>query len=974
MAGSEKGGDEKGSEPLFAQIPTAELRKILSERFARDVTSATWAKLLRTFTFFGLPGIVAISGLLWKVLDTEVAGKISAQRREVAADIAKSVDRDIAAARETLESRVNERVAAAFTNQYGQAVQSQLRSAMAERSFQSEMRATVRREVLGVWAQENEPLRRNFLEQVTANRGFLDDFAQQVARAMAQSDTVPVIIAEALDKTVLGARQEDAGRALAALALLAAVDQGRANAAARRLLTPGDDGKHELRDMALRGLRHVGFRGLEAPAGDATKMLELALSAWPAHCAAAACDLEQEMAQGLGGFFARGGELPGAERDAWVAMLSLWHEEMLRGGDRVRRASVHLVPRALNAIGTDEALGTLVRWFTSSRTDLALSAAGALGDQAASNLGDPERLALFKKLWPQSASAELRRALMAEAEWMALGRVSDGGADPVGAFRSEADLVRARPRRIAGRSPIARWAPPHPAGLERQRTPVPPAEPCAMGTEAPSQHRAQLCALAALIRPDRGAVEWSELRQVTPWEEDETEMLALLWTISASRATEGASGAEARLVPVTDLLRMRAPAPAGWRLAAMLLLRTAPDQAAWRALRQLRPSPAEAPMFVAASRWLFRPGAAGQAWVVEELRELPPAVRTAVAREIVAAALPPEEADADNRIRAVIRRLPSSGVAALNALRFAYAYEPDGVLAEVERENAFRSLADAASGGAPGGGVQAGAAEELLAALLHRAGWSQAVIEMARDTAPPPAPHGGARTPLNPSVQSRFGRLRLSGGDTLTVAPAEAGKASGAFPPVTFYNPQTRETRVLGAGGSWGLRGDAEEEWMFRLGAGTPALQLLAVPPETLVLAAEPSAADLPVVEAGRVYTVQALPDGAGGSADAAGWARTPRLREGDRLRISTFELAEGVDTVVELHRDAAEIGRNDDAGEGWESQLEWTADRDGEALIRLVNIGTPGAFRLAMERVEGARAGAAVAYGGSGPRPSRPR
>lgn len=977
--GSEKGGDDKGGEPLFAQISTSELKRILSDRFARDVSSATWAKLLRAFTFFGLPGIVAISGLLWKVLDTEVATKISAQRREVAAEITRGVDRDIAALRDALESRVNERVAGAFTGQYGQAVQNQLRSAMAERSFQNDMRATVRREVTEVWTRDKESLQRSFLEQVTANRGFLDDFSLQVARAMAKSDTVPGIIAEALDKTVLDARQEDAGRALAALALLAAVDQGRANAAVRELLTPGEDGRHDRRDMALRGLGHAGFRGLEAPPGDATRMLGLALSAWSAHCAATACEAEQEMAQGLGGFFARGGELPDAERAAWVAMLGLWHEEALRGNGRVRRASAHLVPRALGAIGTQEALDTLVGWFTSGKTDLALSAAAAVGGQAASGLSDPERLALFRALWPRAAGAGSLRALVAEAEWAALGRVSEGAADPSAAFRPEASLVRARPRQTAGRPAIARWAAASPGDFERQRAPHPPAEPCMIGADAPSQHRAQLCALAALVRPDRGAVEWGELRQVTPWDEDETELLALLWTIAASRAAEGAPKAEARLAPLPDLLRTRAPTPAGWRLAATLLLRTAPEQAAWRALRQLRPSPAEAAMFAAAaSRWLFRPGATGHAWFVEELGQVPPAVRSAAAREILAAALPPDEAEADNPVRALVRRLPWSGVSALNALGFAHAYAPDAVLAEVERENGFRLLAEAASGGASGGGVQASAAEELLAALLHRAGWPQAVIEMARqqqDAASPP--RDGSWTPLAPSIGSRFGRLRLAGGDTLTLAAAaEAGKASGASPPVAFHNPATRETRLLGAGASWSLRGDAEEEWMFRLPPGAPALRLLVAPPETLVLAASPSAADLPAIEEGRIYIVPALPGGAdGAAAPPAGWARTPRLREGDLVRISTSDLAEDVDTIVELHRDAAEIARNDDNGEGWESRLEWTADRDGEALVRLVNIGAPGAFRLSLERVRGQRTEAAMSHTQpSGPRPGRSR
>lgn len=270
---------------------------------------------------------------------------------------------------------------------------------------------------------------------------------------------------------------------------------------------------------------------------------------------------------------------------------------------------MHLVPRALGAIGTPDAQEMLIRWFTSGKTDLALSAAIAVGGQTMASLSDAERLALFKTLWPKVGTSVTRRALLAEAQWMVLGRISDGRADPVGAFRPEASLVPARLPNGVGRSEIARWAAARPADLERQRAPLPPAEPCAVDAEAPSQHRAELCGLAALIRTERGSVEWGELRRVTPWEEDEIAVLGLLWTISASWAGEvGAGGAaEARLVPLTDLLRIRAPAPAAWQMAAALLLRTVPEQAAWQALRQLRPVPAEASMFVAASRWLFRP-------------------------------------------------------------------------------------------------------------------------------------------------------------------------------------------------------------------------------------------------------------------------------------------------------------------------------------------------------------------------------
>ncbi|MBD0272310.1 MAG: hypothetical protein ICV73_10305 [Acetobacteraceae bacterium] len=968
-------GDEKDAEPLYAQVPTAELKRILSERFAREVSSAAWARMWRALAFLGLPGVAAAGGLLWTALDTKVASRIDEQRTKVEAGIKEDVNREVARRWEVLDGRVEKRVSEAFKGEYGQAVQDRLRAALDAPAFQDELRGKVRDAVLGVWAQENEPLRRGFLEQVTANRQFLDALAKQVAQVMAESRTVPDTIAESLETYLQGVRAEDAGRD-SAVALLAAMDQARANAAVSYMLDEG--GRLGRRGMALQGLQHVSFAGLRVGPGDAVKMLDAALSSWSAHCAATDCAANTDSMRGLESFLARGQQLPATERAAWVSMLAVWHEELLRGDGRARRASVYLVPRALGAIGTPEARSTLVRWFTSGETELALSAAMAVGSQAAASLPDAERLALFKGLWPKDAAPDTRRALLAEAEWMALGRISDGRADPAGAFRPEAVSIRSRPPQAGGRRwEITRWADAQPVDFARQRAPRPPAEPCTIGAEAPpTQHRAELCVLAALIRPEGGAAEWSALRQLTLWQEDEVAMLGLLWTIQASRAAEGALGAEARLAPLPDLLRSRARPPAAWELPAMLLLRASPEQAAWQALGQLRPKLEEAPLFAVASRWLFRPWAVTQAWFVERLRELPNDTREAVLREIAAAAVPPEEVTAEGPLVAAVGRLSLPGFAALNALHFTHAAAPDAAVAAVERGNGFRLLQDSAAGNASGGGAQAGVAGDLLAALLDRAGWSRAVVAMAPDSAEPPL--AGPRTPLTPVFEGRFGRLRLSGGDTLTLEPSEAGKASSASAPVTFYNPRTRETRVLGTRESWRLPGFAAEEWMFRLGAGGPAMQLVAAPAETLVLVGSASAPALPAVEEGRTYTVVALPDDPGrppNAARAAGWARIPWVRAGDRVRASTFDLAENVDTIVEVHHGTAEPERDDDGGDGLASRLEWTAEAGGEALVRFINIGAPGAFRLKVERLPRATtAEVATIRAQPASPPSRPR
>ena len=965
--------NEKDSEPLYVRVPTAELKQMLSERFERKVSSDAWARIWRALTFIGITGIAAVGGVLWKVLDTEVTSKVSDQRKEVVAEVKKELEREIGALRNDV---VPNRVREAFSDQSGQALQEKLRAALEANAFQAEMRERIHGEVPRVFAQESESLRRGFLQQLAANPQFLSAFAQHVAGDMVKSGTVSGIIAASLETYLSSARPEDTGRT-SALALLAAMDQNRANAVVSHLLV--EAGKHGQQQMALQGLQHVSFDGIRVAEGDAAKMLEAALASWSAHCAATACEADAASARGIESFLARGRQLPGKESDAWVRVLAVWHEELLRGEGRARKASPHLVPRALGVIGTPEARNTLVAWFKSTNTDLSLSVAMAVGGQAATSFTDTERLTLFKALWPKATRPEARRAVLAEAEWMALGRVSDGQADPESAFRPEASSIRARPPQRAWRPEIARWAEARSADFERQRAPRPPSEPCAVGLDAPSQHRVELCALAALIRTERGAVEWTELRRVTPWEEDEVGVLGLLWAISASRTAEGVVSAEARLAPLPDLLRMRPPAPPVWQLAAMLLLRAAPEQAGWQALGQLRPTPADAQMFVAASRWLFRPWAVTQALFVEELRDLPAPVRPAVLREIAAAALPRVEAEAeenrDNPLPAVVRRLSLAGVAPLNALRFAYAAVPDAALAAVESENGFRLLEESAGGGASGGGAQANVAGELLAALLDRAGWSRAVVAMAPGGAE--APLAGPSTPLAPSFEGRFGRLRLTGGDTLTLEPSDGAKSSGAPAPVVLYNSKTRETRVLAPRASWTLPGFAVEEWMFRLGADGPAAQLLAVPAETLVPAESASAASLPVLKEGLVYTVHALagdPDRRRSRAGLSGWARMAGLRAGDRILLSTFDLADEVDTVVEIHHGAAEPERDDDGGGGLASRLEWTAERNGEVLVRLGNIGEPGVFRLKAERLGAGATEAAANPARSVFRSSRPR
>lgn len=53
-----------GPEAILSQVSTSELRRILTDRFARDIGAEAARRVIKPLTFFGLPGIALAGGLV----------------------------------------------------------------------------------------------------------------------------------------------------------------------------------------------------------------------------------------------------------------------------------------------------------------------------------------------------------------------------------------------------------------------------------------------------------------------------------------------------------------------------------------------------------------------------------------------------------------------------------------------------------------------------------------------------------------------------------------------------------------------------------------------------------------------------------------------------------------------------------------------------------------------------------------------
>lgn len=962
-------------EPLVSQLPTSELKRILSERFAQQVVVEARQKIWRPLTLFGLPGIVLGGTLLWALLsqlvNTTVTTSVASAQDRLRTSLNENMALLLDVRTNTLRGEVNKLVTDSFQGQHGVALQNALGKATEEQRFRDQLQEIVNREIGQAWAQRRDALRTSFLVEIARDHQFLETFSGHVEKAMATQGNVTRILTGALEQSIRQTRYNDTRRT-AALALLAAVEQDRANRVVRDILDRRGD--KEEREAALRALDSVNF-SRQQTSDDG--LLRKVLTLWSEYCGITRCAPEHRSTLAVAAFLERGASLDDTGRAAWIATLREWHENLVAGETPGRAASLDLVPGALGSIGTPQARNILTGWFTAAEPDLALPAATAVAAMPAETLADDDRIALFRELWPRIVTDETRQAALAEAAWMALGAVSRGDANSGGLFRGEATLVRALPAGMPANTDLVTWANSRPDGLRRLRSreavPVALDTPCtalrqATGTADNTSNEARLrvnvCALQALIRPQNGDREWNQLRHAARWNEQDIATLGLLWAVAASRTADDEIAAP-RLAPVADLLMSRVPSPASFQLTAMMILRTVPVRPAWEALEPMRLSPGDARLFLSAAQWAFRRGADGHAWFSDRLQAMPMPMREAVLREIAAAALDLAETPAlpdalDGLARSLVApqspggpnlppvRLASSLAARFNSLRFMHTVAPHAVLVAIERNDGFRALQRFAEGTVRVIGVRASDAAAFHAALLLQAGWDR-----AHGAAIPLPPGRGSSVTLLPAHEGRFGRVRLQDREFLTIERADAAKATEPLAPVTFFNPTTKQIRVLDQGASWTIRngktGDAED-WLFRLPADAPELRMSTIKTEPLSPPPSLAAAAVVTFRSGQIYDVETQKSGQ--SQNWQGYVRFDGLVPGQRIRITTFDLDEAVDTVIAIMDDQSVVGEDDDGGEDLASTLIGTADRRGSVLLRLGNIGRDGLFRLRIDRL----------------------
>lgn len=942
--------DPSSIDPLISQIPTSELKRVLIDRFAKDVVLEARQKIWRPMTIFGLPGIILGGTLAWGALDQSLTSRVAIRTAEIESRLGGVLS-------ERTNTEVERKLHLAFSSQQGAVLQATLSQTIGTPEFRALLQKIAQEASQQALGQQMTALQGRFVDDILRNNEFLEQFARRVEAIMANGGSVERIIAGALEQSVKRARFDDEGLK-ASLPLLAAVNQRIANTVVREIL--GRRGEAQQREAALLSLDSVNFPGMTSDDG----MLEEVLTLWAEYCSLVRCPAEHASTQAVAAFLRRGRDLTDAGRTAWIATLRKWHETIVAGDAPARAASLHLVPAALAAIGTPESVMTLTEWFSAPNSDLALTAATAVAALPSRTLHDAERFALFRQLWPKVMTPATSREALAEAGWMALGAVSRGRADAGGLYRAEAALIQLQSRNERPLSQLAAWASNRPNTLARLRGPSPLPQlsqtPCALpaNTSAGSAEHHEtnprphinLCGLVALIRPQNGEPEWNELRRVARWDQNEVATLGLLWAIAAVRTAGDAAPWERRLAPLPDLLLARVPSPAPFQLAAMAVLRTVPDRLALQALGAIRPSAGDARLFVVAAPLVLRGSADGHRLFSDQLLAMQEPVRLAILRELAGTALAiPETLSLPRAVDELVRRLaapsPPVSPATFNTLRFIHAVAPEEALAAIERNDGFRSLQRIAEGV---NRIVGADAATLHATLLTDSGW-----EGARGAQITPSPGRGAFLPLVPAHQGRFGRVRLQDRDIMTIDWEDPGKRNETLPAVTFFNPATHQVQVLRQGASWAIRsreaGDAED-WLFRLPDDAPAMRMRTIEPQRLVPAPTIPAPLVVTFSPGQIYQIDTLKQAQ--NDELLGYVRFDGLPPRQRIRISTFDLDDDVDTVVAVMRDLRPVAENDDDGEGWASALNWQVDDMGSVLVRLGNIRTDGMFRLRIERL----------------------
>jgi hypothetical protein len=934
------------TEPVVSHIPTAELKRILTEQFRRQVVDDIRKKFLRPFALISLPGIAIAGGIMWKVVDNSMKGYVDEASKERIETLRKSADQTIATHRRELTAELQTGLATVITGHHQAAIAKTLQDAVANENFQAQVNGRVTAAISSAWTQQRAALEQEFSKRIMEDRQFREAVAEEVRKAFVSGRALNEIIASSLEMAIRSARVDDAGQAVT-LALLAAVDPKRANAVIHFIVKRSD---HD-QAIALQALNSVNFAGMNDDDG----LLADALALWESYCTTRACAQDSEARERISNFLKNGGELQDDGRARWTQALRLWHEQLVAGQEIYREASLDLVPQALRRMGTPEASEILLQWLTGANAQLSLSATTAIAAQTDRLLPDERRLALFRSLWTKMMAGAPPRERLADAIWVAINEVSGGGADPFSFYRHEAKLIAEVLPRTGAPRHITDWM------RSRRITGRPQPVACAGRTDTPDtdtavemRRRADLCALIALARPEDGNGEWNQLRQSTRWDDHPAmATLGLIWASAAVRGNEATM--HARLAPVEDLLKAQSPIPREFRLAAMMILRTARAGDAWQRLATLDLKPDDAGLFLVglnvprdeARQPTGRSATRGVPQLVppllDPLRKLPDHLRGPVTAELVAALnrQPPKPLaeTIEDAMRAIQPGTVSAEtLAAVSAIRLAHAVAPRLVLAAAERSNAFVALDNIVSGAATAPRQRRVEARVLIDELLAGSVWQR----VGEAEVPAISPAGPVVT-LKPSLEDGLGRVRLAEGTQLRLR-APRGQS------VVFHHPTTRETRVLDVDTPWSIgnqASDTAEEWLFRLESMASADIALAEP-ETLVPARTGDGADAPAIRTGQTYRVslsRRTPN-----EEAVGRIRL-NVQKGQSLVFTTFGLASRVDTVVSIVRNGATLEEDDDNGEeDLASLLRWQADRDGPVTIELKNIGNDGRFYLRAE------------------------
>jgi hypothetical protein len=216
--------DKASAEALLTQLPLDDVKRILTQRFAQEVKTETFGRLWRTISGLGVPTVVLVVGLAWKQLENSVTSKVSEQRNVVIDDIKKQIDPQI-------DRIVRNFTDAAFRDQRGDALRSELIKATDAQEFKTALNSIVNATMQDAWTRESPRFRSLLLGQLSNDEAFRKSLANDVEQVLSSTGSVDRIIALALEKSL----EQSPGHNVA-LALLAAVDQQKANEVVRALL------------------------------------------------------------------------------------------------------------------------------------------------------------------------------------------------------------------------------------------------------------------------------------------------------------------------------------------------------------------------------------------------------------------------------------------------------------------------------------------------------------------------------------------------------------------------------------------------------------------------------------------------------------------------------------------------------------------------------------------------------------------